>query len=124
LHEFAFASQIYETALNTALRYNAIKIKEVFLEIGELTLIVPELLKQSFKMATTGTIAEGAKLNIEIVPGEIQCNECNKISTINLKETDALTGLLLFKCKYCESTDTKIISGKSATVKNIKIETD
>lgn len=75
-------------------------------------------------MATTGTIAEGAKLNMQVTPGEIQCNKCSKITTISFKEMDALTGLLLFKCKFCDSTDTKIIKGKSATVKNIKIETD
>ncbi len=75
-------------------------------------------------MATTGTIAEGAKLNMQVTPGEIQCNKCSKITTISFKETDTLTGLLLFKCKFCDSTDTKIIKGKSATVKNIKIETD
>lgn len=89
-----------------------------------MTLIVPELLKQSFKIATTGTIAEGAKLNMQVTPAEIQCNNCGKISSISFKETDSLTGLLLFKCKFCDSTDTKIIKGRSATVKNIKIETD
>jgi len=75
-------------------------------------------------MATTGTIAEGANLDIKIIPGEIQCNNCGKISVIGLKENNALTGLQLFKCKHCESTDTIIISGKNANVKNIKIETD
>ncbi len=75
-------------------------------------------------MATTGTIAEGANLNIKIIPGEIQCNNCGKNSVISLKENNFLTGLQLFKCNYCESTDTKIISGKNANVKNIKIETD
>ncbi len=94
----------------------------MFLEIGELTLIVPQLLRQSFKMATAGSIAEGAVLRIEIVPGKIKCRECHKESTVTLSEEAQLTGLQLFQCKHCESKNTEIIDGKKANVKNIKIQ--
>ena len=66
MHEFSFAYDIFKVAEATALKYNAKKITEVYLEIGELTLIVPELLKKSFEMATSGSIAEGAELIIEL----------------------------------------------------------
>ena len=122
MHEFAFAYDIFKVAEATALKYNAKKISEVYLEIGELTLIVPELLKQSFKMATHGSIAEGAKLKIEIIPGKIRCRDCNKISTVSLNEEAQLTGLQLFQCKFCQSKNTEIIEGKKANVKNIKIQ--
>ena len=98
MHEFAFAYNIFKVAEATALKYNAKKITEVILEIGELTLIVPELLQRSFEMATKGSIAEGAKLNIKITPGKIKCRECNKISEVSLTRESQLTGLQLFKC--------------------------
>ena len=122
LHEFAFAYDIFKVAEATALKYNAKKITEVYLEVGELTLIVPQLLKQSFKMATAGSIAEGAKLIIEIMPGKVKCRECNKISPISLTEVAQLTGLQLFNCKFCSSNNTEIVEGKKANVKNIKIQ--
>ena len=122
MHEFAFAYNIFQIAEATALKYNAQKITEVYLEVGELTLIVPELLRQSFKMATSGSIAEGADLKIEIVPGKIKCRECGKVSTVTLSEEAQLTGLQLFQCKFCESKNTEIIEGKKANVKNIKIQ--
>jgi hydrogenase nickel incorporation protein HypA/HybF len=122
MHEFSFAYNIFKVAEATAIKYNAKKITEVYLEIGELTLIVPELLKQSFKMATKGSIAEGAELIIEIVPGEIKCNDCGKTSTVTLNEEAYLTGLQLFQCRHCESKNTAILSGKKANVKNIKIQ--
>ena len=122
MHEFSFAYQIFKVAEATALKYNAKKISEVYLEIGELTLIVPELLKQSFKMATTGSIAEGAELKIEILPGKIKCRDCNQVSTVTINEEAQLTGLQLFQCKYCKSKNTEIIEGKKANVKNIKIQ--
>jgi hydrogenase nickel incorporation protein HypA/HybF len=122
MHEFAFAMNIFKVAEATAIKNKAKKITEVYLEIGELTLIVPQLLKQSFKIATTGSIAEGAELVIEVTPGKIKCRECNKISTITLSEESYLTGLQLFQCQNCESKNTEIIEGKKANVKNIKIQ--
>ncbi|TFG23982.1 MAG: hydrogenase maturation nickel metallochaperone HypA [Promethearchaeota archaeon] len=122
MHEFGFAMQIFKVAEATAIKYNAKKISEVYLEIGELTLIVPELLKQSFKMATHGSIAEGAELIIEILPGKIKCRECGEISTVSLSQESYLTGLQLFQCQHCESKNTEIIEGKKANVKNIKIQ--
>jgi hydrogenase nickel incorporation protein HypA/HybF len=122
MHEFAFAYDIFKVAEATATKYNAKRITEVYLEIGELTLIVPHLLRQSFIMATKGSIAEGAELKIEIIPGKIRCRDCNKISTVTLNEEAQLTGLQLFQCKFCQSKNTEIIDGKKANVKNIKIQ--
>jgi hydrogenase nickel incorporation protein HypA/HybF len=122
MHEFAFAYNIFKVAEATAIKYNAKKITEVILEIGELTLIVPELLQRSFEMATKGSIAEGAKLNIKITPGKIKCRDCNQISEVTLTRESELTGLQLFKCSNCESNNTEIVEGKKANVKNIKIQ--
>ena len=122
MHEFAFAYNIFKVAEATALKYNAKKISEVFLEIGELTLIVPDLLRRSFEMATKGSIAEGATLNIKILPGKVKCRECNKNSEVSLTRGAQLTGLQLFRCKHCGSNNTEIIEGKKANVKNIKIQ--
>jgi len=122
MHEFSFAYNIFKVAEATALKYNAKKITEVLLEIGELTLIVPELLQRSFDMATKGSIAEGAELIIKILPGKIKCRECNKISEVTITQEAQLTGLQLFQCAHCSSKNTEIIEGKKANVKNIKIQ--
>ena len=122
MHEFSFAYNIFKVAEATAIKYKAKKITEVYLEIGELTLIVPELLRQSFKMATHGSIAQDAELKIEITPGKIKCRDCGEISTVTLNEEAQLTGLQLFQCKHCHSKNTEIIEGKKANVKNIKIQ--
>jgi len=122
MHEFAFARKICRIAEETAQKYNAKRITKVYLEIGELTLIVPELLKQSFEMATTGTMAEGAELEIEMTPGKIKCQECGKVSEVEITEEAQLTGLQLFQCKHCESKNTEVIEGKKVNVKNLGIQ--
>jgi hydrogenase nickel incorporation protein HypA/HybF len=122
MHEFSFAYNIFKVAEATAIKYKAKKITEVLLEIGELTLIVPELLQRSFEMATKGSIAEGAKLTITLTPGKIKCRDCNKDSVVSITKDAQLTGLQLFQCQHCESNNTEIIEGKKANVKNIKIQ--
>ena len=122
MHEFSFAFNIFKVAEATAIKYNAKKITEVLLEIGELTLIVPELLQRSFEIATKGSIAEGAILKITMTPGKIKCRNCSKISEVSLTHDAQLTGLQLFKCSHCGSNNTEIIEGKKANVKNIKIQ--
>jgi hydrogenase nickel incorporation protein HypA/HybF len=122
MHEFAFAHNIFKVAEETAKKYNAKRITEVYLEVGELTLIVPQLLKESFKMATTGSIAEGAELVIEMTPGKIKCRDCGEITAVSLDKEAKLTGMQLFKCKNCGSNDTEVMEGKKANIKNIKIQ--
>ncbi len=122
MHEFSFAFNIFKIAEATAIKHNAKKITEVQLEIGELTLIVPDLLKRSFEMATTGSIAEGAELVIKILPGKIKCRDCGKNSSVTLSEESYLTGLQLFQCRHCQSKNTEIIDGKKANIKNVKIQ--
>jgi len=122
MHEFSFAYNIFKVAEATAIKYNATQITEVHLEIGELTLIVPELLQRSFEMATKGSIAENAKLIIILTPGKITCRDCNKDSVVTLNKDAQLTGLQLFQCSHCGSNNTEIIEGKKANVKNIKIQ--
>ncbi|MFW9895582.1 MAG: hydrogenase maturation nickel metallochaperone HypA [Candidatus Thorarchaeota archaeon] len=122
MHEFSFAYNIFKVAEATAIKNNAKRITEVVLEIGELTLIVPELLQRSFEMATKGSIAEGAILTIKITPGKIKCRECNKNSVVSITRDAQLTGLQLFQCSHCGSNNTEITEGKKANVKNIRIQ--
>ena len=122
MHEFSFAMSIFKVAEATALKHNAKRITEVLLEIGELTLIVPELLQRSFDMATRGSIAEGARLTIKMTPGIVKCRDCSKNSEVSITKDAQLTGLQLFQCSHCGSNNTEIIEGKKANVKNIKIQ--
>ena len=113
MHEFGFAMQIFRVAEATAKKHNAKKIIAVILELGELTLIVPDLLKRSFEMATKGSVAEGAELVISVTPGKILCRDCGKEGSVTLAEESYLTGLQLFQCKHCESNNTQVIEGKT-----------
>ncbi|MBY9007710.1 MAG: hydrogenase maturation nickel metallochaperone HypA [Candidatus Lokiarchaeota archaeon] len=122
MHELDFAYDIFKIAEETAKKYNAKKVKSIFLEIGELTNIFPELLKESFKIVTKDSIVENAMLDIHIISGQIKCRNCSNISDVKITDEAKLTGLQLFRCNKCDSINTEIIEGKKMNIKNIKIE--
>ena len=138
MHEFNFAYNIFNIAIQTAEKYHAKRIKSAKLEIGDFTLIVPEILQYSFEIVSKGTIAENAKLEIIKMPGILECNNCKNKSELWLYDSDgkgeftddqgnkftnlAELGITLFKCKKCGSTKTTLIGGKDTKIVNIEIE--
>jgi hydrogenase nickel incorporation protein HypA/HybF len=53
-------------------------IAVVRLRIGELSGVVPEAVEFCFEAAAHGTVVEGARLEIETVPGRCRCRDCGR----------------------------------------------
>jgi hydrogenase nickel incorporation protein HypA/HybF len=75
MHELSIAQSAIELAEQAAAGR---RIKQVTLEIGELAGVTVEALAFCFDLATEGTPAEGATLEIRRVAGLAQCQLCNK----------------------------------------------
>ena len=52
------------------------RIKSIKLRVGELSGVVPECVRDYFLIAAEGTIAEGARIDIERIPIGIRCGDC------------------------------------------------
>ncbi len=148
MHEFTLVRRILQTCIKAATRNNASKITEIRLILGDFTLVVERLMNQAFKIATKGTMAEGAEIIMVRKSGVILCNECGEKSEVwfenawergdsqaqesldQYKETmtaqSALSGMPgfgknIFQCPHCESRDTALIDGKKIIIKNIRV---
>ncbi len=148
MHEFSLVQKILRMCLNAAARNRANKIAEIQLELGDFSLVVEKLMDQAFRIATKGTIAEGAKISMVRTPGKVLCQECGKSSTVwfenaqksgnteqkeklknyeeNLTAQGAMSGIPgfgknLFHCQQCGSKNTDLVEGKKILVKNIRI---
>ena len=84
MHEMALTQGIVELAVETAKREGATRVRRVFADIGVLSHVEPEALLFCFDAVSAGTIAEGATLEIERVPGAGWCMDCGK--TVPLAE--------------------------------------
>ncbi len=74
----SFAQTIVENVLRLAEEKKAKKVRGVVIELGELLLINPEQLEFCFQVASHGTIAEGAELELKFTKPVIECLMCGK----------------------------------------------
>ena len=73
MHELGIAMQVVETVTERA---GAVRVRKVVLQIGALTAVLPDSLRFCFDLATKGTRAEGATLEIVERPGLARCRAC------------------------------------------------
>jgi len=109
MHELSIASAVVATAERHA---DGRPVAVVNLRVGTLRQVVPDSLLFSFEFVTQGTLCEGARLEIEVVPARLRCADCGA-------EWE-LSGPL-FRCA-CSSTDVEIVAGNELQVESIEIE--
>lgn len=103
MHEMAIVESIMEIIEHQAAMHNAKKIVKVSLEFGALTGVMPEAINFGFEVLSKGGIAEGAVVDINILPIKFYCLECAKEVTVEEYQP---------YCPVCSSASVKIIQGK------------
>ncbi len=123
MHELSAATAILRTVLRVAEENGAEVIREVKLQIGELTLLNPEQLTFCFDIASRGTAAEGASLEIDKVPAVLRCQDCGREMEWRSLDDDPALHLISPKlvCK-CGSTRIKVVSGREMKIVSMKVE--
>lgn len=91
------------------------EISEIVLQIGELSMIVPEYVDEVYPLVVKGTMLEHTKLKMEMIPGMAECNECDEI--FNVVEQKGY-------CPNCGSFEKTVLSGRDFVIKEILIPDD
>lgn len=113
MHEMSICEGIIQILEEQAVSQDYEHVKAVWLEIGPLAMIEPSALLFCFDAVAVGTIAEAAKLEIVLIPGEAWCSEC-KLSVAIKKRYDA--------CPECGSYQLRVIQGDEMRIKEIEVE--
>jgi hydrogenase nickel incorporation protein HypA/HybF len=69
MHELSIALALVELASEEAQRLGAARVNALFVRLGARSGVVAEALQFSFDLAAEGTIADGARLELEPVEG-------------------------------------------------------
>ena len=112
MHEVSIMEQTIEIALNNAHNQGANKIHQLKMRIGAVSGVVPEALNFAFDVVTEGTIAQGAKLEIDIVPVVSYCPHCQ----IEFQPPD-----LFYECPQCDRLSNKVIAGREIELTSLEI---
>jgi len=115
VHELSLIASVFDVLEEKAREHDASRVTEVVLKVGRMSGVVPDLLESAFDIYKKGTLAEGARLRIEVVPVKLRCPDCGGASV--REETD-------FSCAVCGSRRVEIVEGRELIVERIELETD
>jgi len=114
MHEMAIVQSIMEILEQQAKIHRATKIVSVALEFGALTAVQPAAVRFAFEVLSNGGIAEGARLDITMVPIKVRCLEGGKESIMENYQPF---------CPACSSAAVQIIEGRDE-MRIVSLEVD
>jgi hydrogenase nickel incorporation protein HypA/HybF len=121
MHELAITQDVLGIVLKHALLNNGSQVKTVNLRIGELRDIVDTWMQNYFDYLSRGTVAEGAKLNIERSPIMFHC-DCGEDFRITLEAfRDAPSSGSDIRCSRCGSSSIGLCGGREFDVLSIEV---
>ena len=113
VHELYIAESIHRIAIEEAQRGGAKRITAVTVEVGALSGVVVDSLVFAFPAVAQGGLAEGARIQIEKIPGSARCPKCK--ATFEL--SDYLT-----PCPRCDHLPAEVTAGRELRLKEIEVE--
>jgi len=115
MHEFSLANQIFIQLQEMAVSHNMAGISRVTIQAGRMRQIVPEALDAAFEAIVSGTVADGAALQLEIIEPLVECRACGHRFA---PETDS------FQCAECGQADVDIVEGNDIIIRSVEYEED
>ena len=92
MHEVSIMQGTLQLAEENARKAGGTEIRVISLRVGLFSGVVPEALEFAFDVLKQGTMAEGATLSIERVPGLFRCVKC---------DTEVRLDAVRFECDVC-----------------------
>jgi len=102
MHEMSIAVELIARLEELAVEHELSRINAFTVRAGVLRGIVPEALDLAFAEAAGGTVADGAKLTLQIAPAKARCRACGKRFRPTVDS---------FLCPKCSRADVEIIEG-------------
>ena len=112
MHEIGIVKAIVKTVLDYAAENGVDTVSEIVMDVGELSLVVPDYLEKLYPVVVKDTEFEDTKLIVEVVPGLAECEDCDAI--FNVVECEGI-------CPDCGSQNKTVLSGQECTIKEIHV---
>jgi len=113
MHELSLCESILQVLEQSAQSQGYSRVKTVWLEIGQLSGVELESMRFGFSAVTRGSLAEGAKLEIEELPGQAWCMKCAK--TVRVKQR-------FDECPDCGSYQLQMTGGEEMRIKELEVD--
>ena len=112
MHEIGVVRSMVKTVTDFAQANGIAEVTEIVLDIGELSLVIPEYVEELYPAVAAETPLKDTKLILEIVPGMAECDECDEI--FNVVENEGY-------CPNCGSFEKTVLTGRDFNIKEIHV---
>jgi hydrogenase nickel incorporation protein HypA/HybF len=114
MHEMSLTEGVIRVLEEQAAQHGFARVKTVWLEIGELSTVVPDAMEFCFGAVAAGNpITADARLEIVRVPGTAWCMDCAK----NVHVTSRID-----LCPDCGGTMLTVTGGDQMRIKELEVE--
>lgn len=113
MHEMSLAEGILQIIEDAAVRQGFSRVKEIRLEIGALSGVEVDALNFSLETVLRQSVADGARIELEILPGEGFCLDCGQSVPIQA---------LYDSCPLCGGYRVQATAGMEMRVKDLLVE--
>lgn len=111
MHEMSIAIEILAQLERVAAENGLTRIESLSIQAGSLRGIVPEALDIAFASATEGTVAEGATIELTVVPTRARCRSCGR----EFEPTPES-----FLCPQCNLADVELLNGNEILLLSVE----
>ena len=87
------------------------RVHSVRVEVGALCAVVPDSMQFCFDLATEGTVADGARLDLDVRPGSARCRTCGR---------EFVLRDLILLCP-CGSADVEVLAGRDLRILSMEV---
>ena len=101
MHEYSLMDSVLEHVTEKLGDSITAPIRTLRMRIGALEIHSRPSFEQAFEARSKGTVLEGAKLELEIVPAKIVCGSCGHQSPIGAGEADVHDPEPMVECPKC-----------------------
>ena len=113
MHELAVTQSILDISVQHAEEAGAKRITGINIVIGQFASIVDDSVQFYWDIVSEGTIAHGAMLHFDRIPGKMTCTACGQTFQPDDKA---------FECPSCSSGFVRITQGEEFRVDSIDVE--
>jgi hydrogenase nickel incorporation protein HypA/HybF len=113
MHELSVCQALIGQVERVAKKRDARRVVSIVIAVGPLSGVEAGLLEHAYPVAAAGTIAEHAKLQIEVVPVHVRCRLCGEESVVPPNR---------LLCANCGAWQVRVTSGEELVLKRVELE--
>jgi hydrogenase nickel incorporation protein HypA/HybF len=112
MHEFSICRTLIRQVEQAAREHDARAVTAIIVSLGPLSGIHADELRQAFPLASTGSIAQSARLHIHYKPLQWRCQACGR---------EHESAVDLERCANCGSDRLQLLSGGGVVLEHVEV---